>query len=235
MSAPAELIYTQAAQRADFGEAVWVPAGLWPLIGAPPGPEPVACEELAVRSAGLASAQGCQLEPSVQREGAELEAPSVQGLSLEEPPPQRRSLEGTPLRVAVATGTVGSVVAGATAGALLAGPAAPLGAVVGGLIGSLVAVETKLVAAVLSGCPSDEQRPAQTIIDGLVPQGEGSAAAIAECKLELVQQRTGLCVEEARYYIDEAQGDAEEAVATYEAEEAALQEALLANPSLRLG
>ena len=28
--------------------------------------------------------------------------------------------------------------------------------------------------------------------------GEGSAAAVAECKLELVQQRTGLCVEEAQ-------------------------------------
>ena len=56
---------------------------------------------------------------------------------------------------------------------------------------------------------------------------------MAECKLELVQQRTGLCVEEARYYLEDAQDDAEQAVANYEEEERALQEELAANPSLR--
>ena len=48
-----------------------------------------------------------------------------------------------------------------------------------------------------------------------------------------MQQRTGLCVEEARYYLEDAQDDAEQAVANYEEEERALQEELAANPSLR--
>ena len=144
---------------------------------------------------------------------------------------QRLSLEGgSPLRAAVVVGTAGSIVAGATAGAVLAGPAAPLGAIVGGLVGSLVAVETGFVAT-LSG----RRRTPRVYDDDLAPslKGEGSAAAVAACKLELVTQRTGLCLEEASYYLDDAQGDAELAIASYEAEERALQEELMANPSLR--
>ena len=199
-----------------------MPAGLWPLIAASPRADQGEAQDEG-EAQRTPPAPGVSLELSAEVEeayGPQLQA-NVQRLSLE---------GGSPLRAAVAIGTAGSIVAGATAGAVLAGPAAPLGAVVGGLVGSLVAVETGFVAT-LSG----RRRTPRVYDDGLAPslKGEGSAAAVAACKLELVQQRTGLCPEEASYYLDDAQGDAELAIASYEAEERALQEELMANPSLR--
>ena len=57
--------------------------------------------------------------------------------------------------------------------------------------------------ATLSGRQQARQQTTPKVNNGVLVAAEGSAAAVAECKLELVQQRTGLCVEEARYCLDD--------------------------------
>ena len=52
--------------------------------------------------------------------------------------------------------------------------------------------------ATLSGRQQARQQTTPKVNNGVLVAAEGSAAAVAECKLELVQQRTGLCVEEAQ-------------------------------------
>jgi hypothetical protein len=124
---------------------------------------------------------------------------------------------------AAGLGHIGSIAAGATVGATLAGPAAPLGALVGGFVGALTTAEPigrSGVRTSLELCHGLAARPASTVATG------GSTP------LDEVRRRTGCSVEESTYYLDEAGGVAELAIASYEAEEAALREAALRDPTL---
>lgn len=135
---------------------------------------------------------------------------------------------------AAVCGNLGTVAAGATAGAVLAGPAAPVGAVVGGLLGALTTAEShdirtsvELVGDLLQG-RTKTSRP-QSSVEG---EPVSHTTMVAEASLYELQQRTGLSIEEARFYLDEADGDAKQAIEGYEADEAALRDAITVDPTI---
>ena len=115
---------------------MWVPAGLWPLLLAPPTllAAPPSAEQAVGEAEGEAGGEAGREEDGVvlQRplEDAGVQGLSVEELSLEGSPlraakeadpkgldPLRAAKAVDPLRAAVALGTAGSIVAGATAGA----------------------------------------------------------------------------------------------------------------------